>query len=290
MNYLSKEFSQIDTTKWNDIAAHGNFGRKSVEWKSRSWIQILKTFSMYRLSEIWRSWWFNFFSVSWFCTPRTGVPIHAPCLVSRTDLSMLGNRLSSLCHTRELDDEFSTLSRADFSAFERSEFQPNLAILWAAWCTRIQRGRLIRVQTFWYQTCRLPFRYRRSFFDPSFLSSLRHDALLSVRRKMTAGKNREIHDVDQTEKMTHSSRVKLSLINMSASWFFRVIFFIWILDVQIDSIKQPIQRNSVGSGHVSDGRTSVLLWSFWSQLCCLQKCTTELRIEKVLRFSQRDPL
>ena len=41
-------------------------------------------------------------------------------------LEILGNGLSSLCHTRERDAEFSTLSRTDLSALMRSELQPNL--------------------------------------------------------------------------------------------------------------------------------------------------------------------
>ena len=45
---------------------------------------------------------------------------------------------------------------------------------------------------------------------------------------------------------------------MSASWFFGVDVFDLDLGVQIDSIKQPIKRNSVGVGDVSHCRTPSL--------------------------------
>ena len=63
-------------------------------------------------------------------------------------------------------------------------------------------------------------------------------------------------DVEQTQKMIHSSRVKFPFISMSASWFLVNVFDL-DLGVQIDSIKQPIKSNSVGSGNMSHCRTSL---------------------------------
>ena len=52
-----------------------------------------------------------------------------------------------------------------------------------------------------------------------------------------------------------SSHVKFHLVNMSASWFLVSMYLIWILEVQIDSIEQPIKSYSVGSGNMSHCRT-----------------------------------
>ena len=65
------------------------------------------------------------------------------------------------------------------------------------------------------------------------LSSLGHDGLLSVSRRMAAGKHLEIHDIQQTKKMFHSSRVKLPLVNLSMSWFLVLTYFIWILGSEL---------------------------------------------------------
>ena len=46
----------------------------------------------------------------------------------------------------------------------------------------------------------------------------------------------------------HSSRVKVQLVSMPASWFFGVNVFDLDFGVQIDSIKQPIKSKSVSSG------------------------------------------
>ena len=58
-------------------------------------------------------------------------------------------------------------------------------------------------------------------------------------------------------RRSHSSRVELLLVNMSASWFFGVN--ICDLDfgvVQIDSVKQPVKSNTVSSRHMSHCGTS----------------------------------
>ena len=56
------------------------------------------------------------------------------------------------------------------------------------------------------------------------------------------------------------------------------------LGVQIDSIKQPITSNSVGSGNMSHCWAFLPTWSSWSTLRCLQRCTTKLPYEKNSRL------
>ena len=62
---------------------------------------------------------------------------------------------------------------------------------------------------------------------------------------------------NKRRRWSHSSRVKLPLVNISASWFL-VNMFDLDLGVQIDSVKWPIKRNSVDSWHVSHRWTSAL--------------------------------
>ena len=74
--------------------------------------------------------------------------------------------------------------------------------------------------------------------------------------KVAAGKCGVVHDVKRCTKLCHSPRVKLHFVRMSASCFFG--FDILDLDfwVKVDSVKQPVQSNSMGAGHVSHRRTS----------------------------------
>ena len=66
-----------------------------------------------------------------------------------------------------------------------------------------------------------------------------------------------------------SSRVKLPFVKMSASW----VFGINVFDLDFgNSVKRPIKRDSVRSGHVSHRQT------------CLQKCKVRRQSEKMLRF------
>ena len=53
-----------------------------------------------------------------------------------------------------------------------------------------------------------------------------------------------------------SSRVQCPLVKMSASWFLESTYLIWIFGSLIYSVKQPIERNSVGSENMSQIRTS----------------------------------
>ena len=110
------------------------------------------------------------------------------------------------------------------------------------------------------------FDYRKwFFFGPPFLSSLRHDTLLCVPKKMTASNIEKFMMLNKRRRWSHSSRLKLPLINMSASWFLVSANLIWILGVQIDPVKQRRTR-LCGSGH-----DVCLWWSSWSPLRCLRK-------------------
>ena len=61
---------------------------------------------------------------------------------------------------------------------------------------------------------------------------------------------------NKCKRLSLSSRVKLPLVRMSASWFLVSTHLIWIFGVQVNSVKQPIKRNAVGSSHVSHRWTS----------------------------------
>ena len=89
-----------------------------------------------------------------------------------------------------------------------------------------------------------------------FLSALRHDALLSVRKKMAARKHRKVHDVEHTKKMVPLITREITLSQQVHKLVFGVHMFGLDFGVRSDPIKQPIQRSSVDSGHVSHSRTS----------------------------------
>ena len=90
----------------------------------------------------------------------------------------------------------------------------------------------------------------------SLLSSLRQGALLSVRKKMAARKHREIHDVEQTKKISPFITREATCGQHVCELVFGVNMFDLDFWDHIDSVKQPIKCNSVGSRHVSHRRTS----------------------------------
>ena len=53
--------------------------------------------------------------------------------------------------------------------------------------------------------------------------------------------------LNEWRRLFHSSRVKLPLVNMSASWCLVSMYRIWTSRIKINPVKQPIQSNSVGS-------------------------------------------
>ena len=87
--------------------------------------------------------------------------------------------------------------------------------------------------------------------------------------------------LNKRRRWFYSSRVKLPLVYISASWVFGVNIFHLDFGFQIDSVEQPVKSNSVGSGNMSHCRASSRWWSSWSQLRHLQRCTTQTHLEKV---------
>ncbi len=94
----------------------------------------------------------------------------------------------------------------------------------------------------------------------------------------------EIHDVEQTKKMTTLITCETTFDQNVRKLLLGDNIFDLDFGFQIDPIKQRIQRNSVGSGYVSHRKTFALYDHFDSQRDCLQKYTTDLRIEKNLRL------
>ena len=77
----------------------------------------------------------------------------------------------------------------------------------------------------WHQTHRSRLHHCSNFSSPALLSSLGPDTMLSVRKKMAAGKHREIFDVRPSKTMIpFITCKKLPLASMSASWF---LIWIW---------------------------------------------------------------
>ena len=85
---------------------------------------------------------------------------------------------------------------------------------------------------------------------------------------MAARQHRETHDVEQTKKMIPLITCEITCSQHVCG----LVFGVSIFDLDL------------GSGHVSHRRTSALYEHFDQCLNCLQKCTTELRSEKVLRL------
>ena len=63
-------------------------------------------------------------------------------------------------------------------------------------------------------------------------------------------------DVEQTQKMVPFITCDISLCKYVCELVFGVIVLNLDLGVQIDSVKQPFQSNSMGSGHMSHCGTS----------------------------------
>ena len=77
---------------------------------------------------------------------------------------------------------------------------------------------------------------------------------VKLKRTMAAGNYWEIHDVEQTKKMTPPITCHIIFCQHVCELFFGVNKFDYGV-LQFNPIKQPIQRNSLGSGHVSHRRT-----------------------------------
>ena len=75
---------------------------------------------------------------------------------------------------------------------------------------------------------------------------------------MAATEHRKTHDVKQTEKMSPLITGEMAFGQQICELVFGVNIFDFGLWVQVDSVKQPIKRDSLGSGHVSHSRASAL--------------------------------
>ena len=78
------------------------------------------------------------------------------------------------------------------------------------------------------------------------------------RSETASRKHRDIHDVKQSAKMMPCITGEIAFRQHVSKLVFGVNIFDVDLLIQIDSVKQPIQRDSVGSGLVSHRRTSAL--------------------------------
>ena len=86
------------------------------------------------------------------------------------------------------------------------------------------------------------------FFSCSFLYPFRHFLRATGRA--------EIAEVEQTKKMVSLIRYEVVFFQYVSELVFGVHVFDLDLGVLVDSVKKPIKRNSVGSGHVSHRWTS----------------------------------
>ena len=73
---------------------------------------------------------------------------------------------------------------------------------------------------------------------------------------MAATKHREVHDVEQTEKMIPLITCEIASGQHVCEFVFGVNMLDLDIGVHTGPIKQPIRRNSVGSGHASHRGTS----------------------------------
>ena len=73
---------------------------------------------------------------------------------------------------------------------------------------------------------------------------------------MAAIEHRMIHNVQQTKKITPLIARETAFRQQVCELAFGVNTFDLDLGVQVDSVEQPIKRNSVGYRHVSHHRTS----------------------------------
>ena len=89
--------------------------------------------------------------------------------------------------------------------------------------------------------------------------------------------HRETHNVEQTKKMIPFVTRKFSF-----GWHVGEMVYIFDLGLEfrIDPVEQPIIRNSMGSGHVSQRGTSSFDNHLDYSFVVLKECTTETRLEK----------
>ena len=99
-------------------------------------------------------------------------------------------------------------------------------------------------------------------------------------RKWLQG-NREIHVVQQSKKMIQFITCKTTFGQRVCELVLGVNKFDLDLGVQVNSVKQPIKRNSVGSGYVSHGWTSALNDHFGHCFVIFKDVQLRLTLRKV---------
>ena len=87
-------------------------------------------------------------------------------------------------------------------------------------------------------------------------------------------------DVQQTEKMAPLITCEVPFSQHVSELFFGVNIFDLNLRIEIDSVKQPVLSNSVGSGYVSHCRTSAFDDHLNHCFVVFKKCRASHRIEK----------
>ena len=91
-------------------------------------------------------------------------------------------------------------------------------------------------------------------------------------------------DVEQTEKMVPLITCEVPFSQDVCELFFGVDVLDLNIRIQLNSVKQPVLSNSVGSGYVSHCWTSVFDDHFNHCFAVLKKCRVSHRIEKTLRL------
>ena len=86
---------------------------------------------------------------------------------------------------------------------------------------------------------------------------------------------------NRCKRLFHSSRVKLPLVHKSVIWFLMSTCLIWILGSTIDSVEQPIQRNSVCPRHMSHGWTSPFYDHLDNSFVVLKNVSTRFTMRRV---------
>ena len=98
---------------------------------------------------------------------------------------------------------------------------------------------------------------------------------------MAARKHLKVHDVEQTKKMVPLITCEITLSQQVHKLVFGVYMFGLDFGVQSDPIKQPIQRNSVGSGRVSDSPTSAFDEHFDHRFIVFKKIQLHFNLRRV---------
>ena len=93
--------------------------------------------------------------------------------------------------------------------------------------------------------------------------------------------------LNKWRRLFHWSRVKLPLVNMSASWCLVSMYRICIMG-SINPVKQPIQSDSMGSWYMSHCGTQAFHYHFNHGFHCPQRHTTYHWKQTVFRLMERD--